>query len=298
MTDLSPRMQWPHPSENEDPFWESFLAFIRAMDASGFAAREDRNLLIMGGGTVSWIAGTGTLSWTSPIEFLSPNTGFLNQVPAGNVVILDGQVVRGNLARALGQNASMSVGAAGIAANNDNSVVLCIRRGSRIYWRNGLLMGDGDTVTNIGSSQGVGSTTLAGDATGPSGANTVERIRNIPVDPTVPVAGQALSLVGGAWKATSLGGDVSGSVAAAIVARLRGLLIDPLIAPASGHALIWDGAKWVAASPSGAGIKNRLIAPEAVVVQGRHQYIVQGSMTVEPGASLTVNPGGELVVLP
>lgn len=158
MTDSSPRMQWPYPAENADPWLDDFRAFIAALDASGFASREDRNLLIMGGGTISWNGTTGVLTWTAAIEFLSPNTGFLNQIPAGNVTLTDGQIVRGNLARALGGNASMAVAAAGFALSNDNSIVVCIRRGTNLYWRNGLVMADGDEVVNIGSTQGGGTT--------------------------------------------------------------------------------------------------------------------------------------------
>lgn len=192
MADISPRMAWPFPAENEDPWLEAFQDFVRASDASAFAAREDRNLILMGGGTVTWNGTTGLLTWTAAIEFLSPGTGFLNQVPAGNLTIADSQVIRGNVARALGANASMAVSAAGFALANDNSVLLAVRRGTQLYWRNGLLMANGDVVTNLGSTQGAGAVTLAGDVTGPSGTNVVEKIRGANVQAVAPTNGQIL----------------------------------------------------------------------------------------------------------
>ena len=221
MTDSSPRMQWPYPAENADPWLDDFRAFIAAADASGFASREDRNLLIMGGGTVSWNGGTGVLSWTAAIEFLSPNTGFLNQIPAGSVTLADGEVARGNLARALGGNASMAVSAAGYALSNDNSVVMCIRRGSNLYWRNGLLMANGDSVTNVGSTQGSGAVVLAGDVTGSAGANTVEALWNLPIDPGIaPNANDVLQWDGSQWVAAAV---ASGGATAVFVFRPGGV---------------------------------------------------------------------------
>lgn len=150
-------MQWPQPSELTDPWIDEFRSFVAAQDASAFAAREDRNLILMGGGAVSWDATSGTLTWAAQIELLSPNTGMLNYVPAGSLVLEDGQVLRGNVARALGLNASMAGSVAAFALSNDNSVIFCIRRGTKLYWRNGVLMGDGDTIVDLGSSGGSGS---------------------------------------------------------------------------------------------------------------------------------------------
>lgn len=267
MTESSPRMQWSYPSENEDPWWEKFVDLIRGMDASGYAAREDRNLLIMGGGTVAWNSGTGVLSWSSAIEFLSPNTGFLNQIPAGSVTIADGQVVRGNVARALGANASMAVSSAGFALSNDNSVVLCIRRGTQLFWRNGLLMSNGDTVSGIGSTQGGGAVTLAGDVTGPSGTNVVERIRGTNVVGTAPTANQLLAFVSPNWTPVTIGGDISGPITAVSVVALRGDPIDPSIAPALNDVLLWDGTQWVS-SPAPGGSTAVFVYEEGGVETG------------------------------
>ena len=68
----SPRMGWPYPEENQDPFWDAFTAFVAAQDASVFALKEDRDFLIMKGGTVSFTASSGLLSWSQAIEMSLP----------------------------------------------------------------------------------------------------------------------------------------------------------------------------------------------------------------------------------
>lgn len=153
----SPRMRWEYPGEEEDPWFDKFEAFVQGTDASSFAAREDRNLILTGGGTVSWDLATSTLSWSSAIEIISPSTGFLNRIPAGSVVIADGQVYRGHLARAPGANASMSdLGVASYAQDNDNSLIIAVRRGDNVYLRNGVMLAPGTSIEEIGASPGGG----------------------------------------------------------------------------------------------------------------------------------------------
>lgn len=264
-------MNWGYPSEDADPWLEDFLAFVRGTDASAYAAREDRNMLLMGGGLISWDATSGALTWAAEIELLSPNTGFLNRVPAGSVTIADGQVVFGSVARALGGNASLTVSTGSFAPSTDNAIVLCIRRGSSIYWRTGLIMGDGDTITNIGSSQsGSGTVVLVGDASGPASATVVEKLRGFLIDPAFsPSVNHGIRWDGSKFVSfllpTSVGGDVTGVFASTTVTKLRGGLIDPAISPSSGDVIQWDGGKYVAASlPTGSASNFVVFRPGGV----------------------------------
>ena len=70
----STRMGWAYPSENQRPWFDAFEDFVGAVDASGFAAREDRNAILSDGGTIGWSAGTSTLTWSSSIMILSAAT--------------------------------------------------------------------------------------------------------------------------------------------------------------------------------------------------------------------------------
>ena len=55
----SPKMGWNFPEEDQDPFYDDFEDMVNAMDASGTAAREDRNIVLMGGGEFSFDDATG-----------------------------------------------------------------------------------------------------------------------------------------------------------------------------------------------------------------------------------------------
>lgn len=265
MAEQSPRMQWPYPAENEDPWWDTFQDFIRAADSSVFAARDDRNLILMGGGTVAFNAGTGSLSWSSQIEIFSPNSGFLNLIPAGNIVLADGQVFRARLTRAPGANTNVSnQQAASFAENSDNSIVLCIRRGSTIYWRNGLLVTAGTSVPSLGISPAVGGTAIAGDVTGTLAASVVERLRGIPIQSATPTDGDVLTFnntenrwepkaaAGGGSFVFRPGGTQAGKVydnwedlyAAVTLADEKVVIIDDSIDPAEIPAGVYDINGW------------------------------------------------------
>lgn len=223
MTTSSPRMQWPVPSEGQDPWYQAFVSMLNAIDASAFASREDRNLILAGGGSVSWNATTGVLTWSAPLRLLSASTGFFNELPAGTAVLQNGQILYGSVTRLPGGNVSMSPQVAGAVPGSDSLVALCIRIGSKLYWRNGLAQEHAETLTDIGSKQG-GAVTLAGDVTGPSGSNSLSAIRGTPVDATLtPAANDVLKWDGAKWVAGAVpGGGGGGSGGGALIYRPGG----------------------------------------------------------------------------
>ena len=87
------QMIWPFPDKDSDPWFEAFSSMVTAMDASGYAAREDRNIIFGGGGDVTWDAGTSTLSWVAPIVAYTMISGFRLSVPAGFIIVTDTQVI-------------------------------------------------------------------------------------------------------------------------------------------------------------------------------------------------------------
>lgn len=104
-----------------------------------------------------------------------------------------------------------------------------------------------------------GTVTLAGDATGPSNANTVAAIQGQPVSALAPSAGEVLTWDGSQWQAApssgavTLAGDVTGPSGANTVERIQGYDVSPT-APATNEALVWDGTAWTpTAITSGGG---------------------------------------------
>lgn len=143
MAELTPRMAWPFPEEDDDPWFDTFVDLMRAQDQSGFAAREDRNIVVSGGGTVSWNA--PTFQWTLPFQVWSPSTGFYTQFLATSLMVQDGEVVRAEIVRAPGLNTSVAIEVASIAQNTDNSFILARRVGDTLWWYNGFPIPDGSS---------------------------------------------------------------------------------------------------------------------------------------------------------
>jgi hypothetical protein len=144
----TPRLSWPYPTEEQDPWYAPFQDFAAAADASVFAAMEDRNVFLMGGGTFAFNASTGTVSWTAAIELSSPVTGFRHTVAAASVVVADGSMLYVELSRSLTDNAVLTAAASPSlppGGDHESFYALCLRRGSRLYFRNGATLEDGSS---------------------------------------------------------------------------------------------------------------------------------------------------------
>jgi len=139
-------MNWPYPSENQDPWYDVFKDMVLAQDASGHAAREDRNVFMGGGGIVSFTATTGVLAWAEDFEIFSPEVGFLFTAAASNVVLQDGQLCYADLVRSPTGNLAVALAVANQVPQSDTAYVIALRRGTTVYFRFGTKIGDGDSL--------------------------------------------------------------------------------------------------------------------------------------------------------
>lgn len=162
----SDRMNWPFPTENQTPWYDAFEDLIAAQDTSSFAARDDRNLVIAGGGNLSWTVATSTFQWTADIRVLSPITGGLLTIPAAALVLDDGDAVFVNLVRAVPQSNTLSPAVGSQIPSSDTAFLLASRTGDAVYFRNGQRLDDGDVIQGLGFGTGPGT----GDVVGPAGA--------------------------------------------------------------------------------------------------------------------------------
>ncbi len=198
------RIKWPFPREFEDPWYDTFVTFIEAVDASMYTTREDRSSLLMGGGTVSFnITGfDGALSWTQAISLLSPIAGLLINFEPTTVTLLDGEMLYANVTRyPLNSLSSMLLKARSVP-NTDDALLMAIRRGTRVYWRNGRVISNGESLPLFESNGGgagasLGSATpqtvtagAAGSAgTDPTFASRQDHSHPVPVAAPVTVSG-------------------------------------------------------------------------------------------------------------
>lgn len=156
MSDSTPRMAFPYPSRDEDPWYDTFQVFTLALDAAGFAHREDRSIMYTGGGTLSWTLGTSTFTWTDTIQILSPIGGRRISISANSIVVGEGQVVYTTLTRQPLENLTANLQVANQLPSSNTAVALAIRYGGVLYFRTGMSLSDGDTAEGISPVPGGG----------------------------------------------------------------------------------------------------------------------------------------------
>lgn len=168
-------MQWPYPRDGEDPWYSSFEDMVRAEDASVFALHDEKNIILSGGGVISWDATLNTVTWALPIVLNSSQSGYAETIPAGNLTTV---VNDGALGYVLFQPSPQSPVTLALASADvlppsevDNSVVLFRRRQNKLYWRNGQVLNNGDSLPIIDAPGGGGSTI-------PGGVNTNVQFNN------------------------------------------------------------------------------------------------------------------------
>lgn len=156
----SPRMTWPYPNEGVDPWYDSFEALVTASDASAFAAYEDRNLVVFAGGDFSFNASTSEVTWSSDIKLTMPDTGFTQTVTTTprSITLQEGQIAYVSVTRGTTQPVSLNLATAFTlpATGRDSQVVLFQRLDSRVYFRNGAILQDGETSAVFQTGSGGG----------------------------------------------------------------------------------------------------------------------------------------------
>lgn len=155
----SKRLKWPVPDEGQDPWYDAFSSMVEAIDKTVFAHREDRNLLLIGGGVISLTV--GKLTWTEAIEIFSPITGFLGVItanPTVGVELSEGDILYVDLIRAPTKQFTLVPIVAQRVPTTDCAFLLGLKKDSRIYFRNGdvLLNGDSFELFKVGGERATG----------------------------------------------------------------------------------------------------------------------------------------------
>ena len=161
MAEQTPRMQAPYPSRETDPWYDEFVNYVNAVDASSYAYREDRHLIFMGGGTIAWDLATEMLSWTEDLLILSGVMGrfwFLNGPGSIELSATNGIIWYTEVNRAPGDNTQVDSLAANTlqAAAGNNALAIAVRYNDAIYFRTGVSIGDGESISGISPTPGGG----------------------------------------------------------------------------------------------------------------------------------------------
>lgn len=140
------RMGWPYPSEFEDPWWAKFEQLVASMDLDVFAAREDRNIFVTGGGTLTFDLAGDLFTWSEDIAIVSPYTGLLWTILAGSLSIVNGQMAYVTLDRAPTANRTLTLTAAVKVPSDVGAFLLFIQKDQQIFYRGGPIIEDGVPV--------------------------------------------------------------------------------------------------------------------------------------------------------
>jgi hypothetical protein len=140
---LTTRLKWPVPSEHQEPWYKGFQNLVNAQDATSYASKEDRNLVVSSESKPTFNSVSGLLTWSSSIKLLSAPTGFYWEIEAGSETLLEGQFLYVTLPRSPTDNITVSTGVAYQLpeARGDDHVVLVVRFGDYLFWRSGTEIG-------------------------------------------------------------------------------------------------------------------------------------------------------------
>jgi hypothetical protein len=162
MAEQTTRMGWPYPSENQDPYFDALEAFFSAADVSSYASRENDNVILTEGGTISFNSTSGVVDWTSNISILSAIAGFNWTLEIGQFTLDDGQLAYLTLNRSPTQNTVVTATVASQVPSTNNTLVFAVRRGDYVYFRNGAAVQGGTSISPIGGGGGGGGGVHAG----------------------------------------------------------------------------------------------------------------------------------------
>jgi hypothetical protein len=133
------KLNLPYPTEGQ-PQWSSiFSAMMNTVDAYIWCAIENTNLILTGGGAISFVSGTGTLSWDEDFVLISTLSGGEITIPAGSLPgIADGEIFYVTVARPVSGLRELTMSKGTSLGGNYNNVFLGLRRGTDVILRNSM----------------------------------------------------------------------------------------------------------------------------------------------------------------
>lgn len=160
-------MKITFPSENEEPFTDPHQQGMVETDQIQYANAENGNLVWSGGGIVTWVAGTNTLSWAGDIKITGMTTGpRFATISASSILLDDGEVAFFSMPRLLLADQVVPV----IRSNRvfdvnsrlNNLRLFVTRIGDKLFFGDGSSMIDGDSGLLFGAGiAGGGSGTIS-----------------------------------------------------------------------------------------------------------------------------------------
>lgn len=139
-----------YPGKNDVEWFNTFQQMIEAVGQHIRGLSQNAELLYTGGGSVSWNATTGTLTWAEDIKVWQHETGFESVIPAGSVVIASGEIAFYRLYRSLEAEATVVLSTGPLIQSPDdvraNLTRFAINVGGICHLPNGKCLKDGEAA--------------------------------------------------------------------------------------------------------------------------------------------------------
>lgn len=174
------RVSYPIPVAGIDPWYDSFVDLIGAIDLSVYAEREDRMTMLQEGGTLTYV--NGLLTWSADIKIPNPIVAYfwiIEANPAPGITLQDGEYFYVTLVRHQTRDIVLEPKTGFTVPNTDDDYVVCQRRSDRIYFINGKVLQNGQSLPILSTS---------GSSSPSSGGQTASaRFTNVMIGPQGPV---------------------------------------------------------------------------------------------------------------
>jgi hypothetical protein len=146
----SPRLSIQYPSSADQQWHPIFRSMVEQIDAWLNASVEDRNLFLYGGGSISFTASTGELTFTDDLFLVTPSTGAQQRITTDHSPVTlrpSGAMWVMSVTRSSSGARDVTPTVVRQVAPTTGNVLVAYRSGDAVYFRNGVVVRDGDTVT-------------------------------------------------------------------------------------------------------------------------------------------------------
>ena len=163
MAELTPQNEYPIPSEFEEPYFATARSYFLATDLADWGLAENTNALWSGGGSFSWNATNGTLTWATPVEIRTKTTVWKTSIagppaPGGQVTLQDGEVAffRHPRLQVADLLATLTIGPISLipGVRLHDITLFATRVGTTIYFVDGKSLKDGESGELFGAGTG------------------------------------------------------------------------------------------------------------------------------------------------
>ena len=163
MSDLTPQNEYPIPTEFEEPYYPTIRSYFLATDMADWALAENDNFVWSGGGSFSWSATTGVVTWANTVEIRTKTTVWKAIIqgppaPGGAVTLADGECAFFTHPRLLVGDQIVSLIVGPITqipgARLHDITLFATRVGTTVFFADGKSLKDGESGEVFGGGTG------------------------------------------------------------------------------------------------------------------------------------------------